>query len=132
MCQTVRITCPNFQDGKWGNVTCSVNSTKAAEASSCKPQTVKFSFQGVSETISNPLCEATYPGPCGQAGRMNCSCVGLEANIYTYQLSILGNETAYRGGTLSCSIDCLPQMSFIDSCTANYGGKFLLVYFLNP
>ncbi|XP_025100301.1 uncharacterized protein LOC112567729 isoform X5 [Pomacea canaliculata] len=121
VCQTVLITCPNtFKDGEWGNVNCSVNSTKVASASSCYPQKLQFAFQSVSETTSNPLCETPYPGTCGQAGRMNCSCVGVEANIYTYQLSILGNRTAYGDGTLICSIDCQPLTSFAASCTATY------------
>lgn len=129
MCQTVLITCPNtFKDGEWGNVTCSVNSTKVASAPSCYPGKLQFAFQSVSETISNPLCETPYPGTCSQAGGRNCSCVGFKANIYTYQLSILGNRTAYGDGTLICTIDCLPQTSFTASCTATYG-KFLLGYF---
>ncbi|XP_025101436.1 uncharacterized protein LOC112568371 isoform X1 [Pomacea canaliculata] len=110
--QIISINCPTgLQEGMWGNVTCSVNKTKVAAASSCYPNRLQFAFKNESELL-NPVCEIPYNETCGQAGKLNCSCVESKADIYTYQLQILGkcNET------LICNIDCLPETSFTDSC----------------
>ncbi|XP_025102034.1 uncharacterized protein LOC112568771 [Pomacea canaliculata] len=110
--QIISINCPTaLQEGVWGNVTCSVNKTKVAAAPSCNSSRLQFALKDESG-ILNPVCETPYPGTCGQAGKLNCSCVESKADIYTYQLHIMGKCK----GNLICNLDCLPETSFTVSC----------------